>query len=1041
MKKKKILLGVLLATAAFGMAACTNTSKTDDDADKQTQTDQTKYTITFDSKGGSTVGSIEVQKDSKATAPTAPTKAADTTNTYTFAGWYKDSACTQAFDFANETITGDITLYAKWTATPIVKYSVTFELNGGTGSIASQQIVAGGKATRPTTNPTKAADADNTYAFAGWFKDAALSTEFNFTTETINSATTIYAKWTATPITKYTVSFNLNGGTGSIDSQQVAEGGKATRPTTDPTKAADAENTYEFAGWFKDAGLTTEFDFATETINSATTIYAKWTATPIPVTRYTVTFNLNGGTGSIADQQIIEGGKVTKPADPTKTATASETYEFAGWYKDAGLTTKFDFENDTITTATTLYAKWIATPILEDNYIDFSIEYNNVNRVLEVGNTIDLTGLKVSGLDLSFNSVDLAASEYYVKVINPNGEVCDITDPVIAGTYTIEIHVGTLDAKSFAINVKAAQYKFSIPLTADDYNESRGTDKITTGDMTFSAETKIYESKSLDITANTGVKLQVTDSNGNPVSKDYDGVTYNSRLQVNTGTKSLKITAKASGSITVLFATDATRTIDCTDGSSSWSSEAPTAENKESMHVFTIEAVAGKTYTFTSSTGGSNIYAIIFNGSVDETSRVATDDLFINYTETEFNNTTNKFNASNPNTLTVISQDNYGINTPVALSDCEIVVKNSAQETVTGELEVADTYTVSVSYGGKTESYTISVIDLNTPISAISVNTTDATTKFYENGDAFTAEGIVVTATRGSVESTLRTDEYTILVDSFTTAGTYVVTITSVENPSVSTSYNVAYNTIDSIVINAPATLNVNTGTTEYNNHATAEGTYTDGEKVALDITTKLYSDASYETEVTAATAFATAGATVYAKLTCRDVTKTTVITVKDFTTNAYDFETATYTVDGDGNIAAGSNLLDESDVVVKNIGIKGTLLTDYSTATANDGSGRTFTKAIVTTGGMSDTKYYELTTTTNAIVTIYFTATDGKFAEKDQTKGGELVINDVQVDTVKGNKDNKIAYAYTFETDANTPVKIRVSSNRIALFGVVVES
>ncbi len=1040
MKKKKILLGVLLATAAFGMAACTNTSKTDDDADKQTQTDETKYTITFDSKGGSAVGSIEVQKDSKATAPTAPTKAADANNTYTFAGWYKDSACTQAFDFANETITGDITLYAKWTATPIVKYSVTFELNGGTGSITSQQIVAGGKATRPTTDPTKAADADNTYAFAGWFKDAALSTEFNFTTETINSATTIYAKWTATPITKYSVTFELNGGTGSIASQQVVAGGKATRPTTDPTKADDAENTYEFAGWFKDAGLTTEFDFATETINSATTIYAKWTATPIPATKYTVTFNLNGGTGSIASQQVEEGGKVTRPTtDPTKAADAENTYDFAGWYKDAGLTTKFDFATETITQATTIYAKWIATPILEDNYIDFSIEYNNVNRVLEVGNTIDLTGLKVSGLDLSFNSVDLAASEYYVKVINPNGEVCDITDPVIAGTYTIEIHVGTLDAKSFTINVKAAQYKFSIPLTADDYNESRGTDKITTGDMTFSAETKIYEAKSLDITANTGVKLQVTDSNGNPVSKDYDGVTYNSRLQVNTGTKSLKITAKASGSITVLFATDATRTIDCTDGSSSWSSEAPTAENKESMHVFTIEAVAGKTYTFTSSTGGSNIYAIIFNGSVDATTRVATDDLFIDYTETEFNNTTNKFNASNPNTLTVISQDNYGINTPVALSDCEIVVKNSAQETVTGELEVADTYTVSVSYGGKTESYTISVIDLNTPISAISVNTTDATTKFYENGDAFTAEGIVVTATRGSVESTLQTDEYTILVDSFTTAGTYVVTITSVENPSVSTSYNVAYNTIDSIVINAPATLNVKTGTTVYNNHATAEGTYTDDTKVALDITTALYSDSACTTEIAdASTAFATAGATVYAKLTCRGTTKITTITVKDFTANAYDFENTDVTTE---DIAAGTTVINKTDVTVKNVGIKANVIADKSTATANDNSGKTFTKALVTTGGMSDTKYYEITTTTNAIVTIYFTATDGKFGTTDQTKGGELVVNDEQVDTVKGNKDNKIAYAYTFETDANTPVKIRISSNRLALFGIVVES
>jgi uncharacterized repeat protein (TIGR02543 family)/LPXTG-motif cell wall-anchored protein len=44
------------------------------------------------------------------TAPADPTRAS-----YTFGGWFKDAACTQAWDYANDTVTADITLYAKWT--------------------------------------------------------------------------------------------------------------------------------------------------------------------------------------------------------------------------------------------------------------------------------------------------------------------------------------------------------------------------------------------------------------------------------------------------------------------------------------------------------------------------------------------------------------------------------------------------------------------------------------------------------------------------------------------------------------------------------------------------------------------------------------------------------------------------------------------------------------------------------------------------------------------------------------------------------------
>ena len=1126
MKKRKLLLGVLLATAAIGMASCDGSDKTDD-TDAQKEIVKAEYTVSFNSNGGTAVDNQTVKEGEKATQPTAPTKAADADNTYTFAGWYKDTALSQVFNFNTDTISGNTTLYAKWTATPIpsftvtfvtnggstvasqsiksggkvtrpatdptkandannsytfagwyknaafttafnfdtetitsatsiyakwtatplTKYSVTFDTNGGS-AVTAQQVAEGGKATRPATDPTKAADSDNTYQFAGWYKDAALQTAFDFDTETISAATTIYAKWTATPITKYTVTFDTNGGS-AVTAQQVAEGSKATRPATDPTKADDANYSYDFAGWYKDSGLQTAFDFDTETINAATTIYAKWDATPIAVTKYTVTFDTNGGS-AVSSQQIAEGGKVTKPAtDPSKAADADYTYEFVGWYKDAALQTVFDFDTETINAATTIYAKWERYNNLTEEYMDFTIEYANVNTVLEVGDTIDLTGLTVTALDMDFITVSLNSNQYNVVIKDPNNNTASISDGVIAGTYTVYIYVHTSDdePKSFTINVKSAQYKFSIPLSCDDYNASLDN-PVTTGETSFGADTKIYESKSFDITMGTGVKVQITDSNGNPVTKTYNGVTYNGRFQVNTGAKKMSIAAKASGTVTLLFQTDATRYLEATDGTSTYKSLAPTADNKNEVHAFTFEVEAGKTYTITSSTNGSNIYAMIFNGSVDATSRVATDDLFLEYTQVEFNTDSDVFNADEPNGLLVIAQDNYGINRNVQLSDCTIVVKNASNQTVTGNITAAGDYTVSVTYDGKTQSYNISVTDLSVPISAIQIDTTSAKTTFYD-GDEFTAEGIVVTATRGDVESTLQSTEYIVellkgsdVVTEFTTSGNYTVRVTSTENTTVSSTYTVVYNTIDSTVITAPETLNVKIGTTAFNNHATAEGTYTDDTKVNLTdrIVCKLYSDAACTTEIAdAATAFAAAG-TVYAKLTCGNATPVTMtLTVKEFESTSYNFENET-TLNTD--VAAGSYLIGSatSDVSLVNKGIKVQYQADKSTATANDESGLTFTKAAVTTGGMSDTKVFELTTKQNAIVTVYFTITDGNFGSKDQTKGGELMVNGVQVTTVTGNKDNKVAYAYTFETDANTIATLRSSSNRLAIFGITVE-
>lgn len=74
---------------------------------------QTKFTVTFNSNGGSAVPAQSVESGAKAVEPNAPSKAG-----YTFGGWYKDAALKNRYDF-NTAVTADITLYAKWDAVTI----------------------------------------------------------------------------------------------------------------------------------------------------------------------------------------------------------------------------------------------------------------------------------------------------------------------------------------------------------------------------------------------------------------------------------------------------------------------------------------------------------------------------------------------------------------------------------------------------------------------------------------------------------------------------------------------------------------------------------------------------------------------------------------------------------------------------------------------------------------------------------------------------------------------------------------------------------
>ncbi|WP_127137614.1 BspA family leucine-rich repeat surface protein [Flagellimonas oceanensis] len=212
--------------------------------------------------------------------------------------------------------------------TPPITYTVSFDT--GEGSTVEDQIVEeGGTAIRPE-DPTR-----DGYSFEGWYKDEALTTAFDFTTE-VTEDLTLYAKW---EIITYTITFDTGEGS-AVEDQIVEHGGTATRPE-DPIRDG-----FSFEGWFTEQELTTEFDFATEVIEDLT-LYAKWEE----IITYTVSFDTDEGS-AVEDQIVEEGGTATRPEDPTR-----DGYSFEGWFTEQALTTEFDFTTE-VTEDLTLYAKW-----------------------------------------------------------------------------------------------------------------------------------------------------------------------------------------------------------------------------------------------------------------------------------------------------------------------------------------------------------------------------------------------------------------------------------------------------------------------------------------------------------------------------------------------------------------------------------------------------------------------------------------------------------------------------------------------------------
>ena len=261
------------------------------------------------------------------------------------------------------------------------KYIATFNANGGTLSGDTQKIctVESGTTCDVFDLPTATKSG---YTFAGW-NTANGCTSGEKSKLTLSSSTTYYACWVQNSSssssggneqpseTKYTVTFNANGGTLNGDTQKTCTvaSGTTCEVTSLPTAT---KNGYTFAGWNTANGCTSG-EKSKLTLSSSATYYACWVQNSSSSsggsggneqpkeTKYTVTFNANGGTLRGDTQKIctVESGTTCEVFDlPTATKSG---YTFSGWNTSSSCTSGIEDEL-TLSSSITYYACFVKNP-------------------------------------------------------------------------------------------------------------------------------------------------------------------------------------------------------------------------------------------------------------------------------------------------------------------------------------------------------------------------------------------------------------------------------------------------------------------------------------------------------------------------------------------------------------------------------------------------------------------------------------------------------------------------------------------------------
>ena len=348
MKMRNMLRGVLfLLLMASGLGVFLSC--------KGISTTSTAYTVTFDAQGGSPVASIKAEQGKTIAKPADPAK-----GSFAFDGWYKESTCTTPWNFATDTVTADITLFAKWTPVAPATVTVTFAVKDGHGTLkakADGKNLTSGDKIKKDTDVTFIADPETGYEVDYVLinnEEQRAGTEITVKADK-DVTVTVKFKAQGAPATElFTVTYKAEPTAGGAVSAKVVNGtsfksGKKIEKGTVLEFIAVPNTGYNISSW---TGVTPESDnkSAKLTVTGDSSVTVIFT-----LKKYTVTFDAQGGS-TVAPLEVEHGKTIAKPADPAK-----GSFAFDGWYKESTCTTPWNFATDTVTADITLYAKWKIT--------------------------------------------------------------------------------------------------------------------------------------------------------------------------------------------------------------------------------------------------------------------------------------------------------------------------------------------------------------------------------------------------------------------------------------------------------------------------------------------------------------------------------------------------------------------------------------------------------------------------------------------------------------------------------------------------------
>jgi hypothetical protein len=221
---------------------------------------------------------------------------------------------TYKYDTGNAKI-GKVAFTLK-TEVPAKYITISFDPNGGTGTMKPMRVKAGVGYTLPecTFTPPEGKE------FAGWLAvNGNVYPAGHDVFSTYDQS--LKATWKDKEVTEVTISFDPNGGTGTMQPMKVKSGENFTLPECTFTPPEGKE----FAGWLAANGTVYP---AGDIVFSTTDTVLKATWKDKEAAEVTISFDPNGGTGTMQPMKVKSGENFTLPEC---TFTPPEGKEFAGW--------------------------------------------------------------------------------------------------------------------------------------------------------------------------------------------------------------------------------------------------------------------------------------------------------------------------------------------------------------------------------------------------------------------------------------------------------------------------------------------------------------------------------------------------------------------------------------------------------------------------------------------------------------------------------------------------------------------------------------